>query len=146
MPRDPLGASGVPIRMRYAVLGGALLLMTACGAYQFPGSSPSPAIGNVSGRVISIPCGPVQPADNACAGRAVGGVQITFTDGQTAERTTTDANGRYSIDINPGTYKVTFNTYMRIVSGPSTVTVSSGANVIADYVLDNGIRKPIPQA
>jgi hypothetical protein len=132
--------------MRYAVLGAALLLVAACGAYQFPGSSPSPSTGNVSGHVISIPCGPVQPADNACAGRAVAGVQITFTDEQTVDKTTTDANGRYSIDLNPGTYKVTFNTYMQRVSGPPTVTVASGANIVADYVLDNGIRKPIPQA
>jgi hypothetical protein len=132
--------------MRYAILGAALVMLTACGAYQFPGATASPGTGNVSGRVLSVPCGPVQPAANACAGRVMGGLQITFTEGQTVDTATTDASGRYSIDLNPGTYKVGFKTYMRMISGPPTVKVTSGANIVADYVLDNGIRVPVPQA
>ncbi len=132
--------------MRYAVLGAALLLVAACGAYSFPGTSPSPATGNVSGRVISVPCSPVETPDNACTGRAAAGMQITFTDGQSVRRTTTDSNGHYSIDLNPGTYKVTFKTYMRVINGRSTITVAAGDVIVADYVLDNGIRAPVPQA
>jgi hypothetical protein len=133
--------------MRYAILGAAaMVLLTACGAYQFPGATASPGTGSVSGRVLTVPCGPVQPAYNACAGRPFSGLEIAFTDGQTVDRTTTDSTGRYSIDLEPGTYKVTFKTYMRVISGPPTVKVTSGANIVADYVLDNGIRVPVPQA
>jgi len=132
--------------MRYAVLGAALLLVAACGAYQFPGGSASPSTGNVSGRVITVPCSPVQPAPNACTGRAAAGMEITFTAGQNIRRTTADSNGQYSIDLEPGTYKVTFKTYMRVINGRSSITVAAGDKIVADYVLDNGIRAPVPQA
>jgi hypothetical protein len=58
--------------------------------------------------------------------------------------TFTDANGRYRIDLPEGTYKVSAKNYMRIVSGPAVVTVKAGSTVIADYLLDSGIRQPLP--
>ena len=38
--------------------------------YQFPGQvpSPTPAVGTVAGHVIALPCGPIEPAAETCAG------------------------------------------------------------------------------
>jgi hypothetical protein len=36
-------------------------------------------------------------------------------------------------------------TYMRVISGPPAVTVAAGSTVVANYVLDSGIRVPAPQ-
>jgi hypothetical protein len=130
--------------MKNAFLGALLLLTAACGAYSFPGS-PSPPPGIVSGRVISVPCYPVQPAQNACVGRPVYDVEISFQNGSAVEATKTDSNGDYSIKLATGTWKVTLKTYMRVVSGPPAVTVAPGSKVVANYVLDSGIRHPVPQ-
>ena len=34
--------------------------------------------------------------------------------------------------------------YMRVISGPPVVTVKAGATVVADYVVDSGIRTAVP--
>ena len=114
----------VPYLMKYAILAPLLLLVAACGAYTFPGGTTSPAVGTVSGKVIAIPCSPIEPAQqNACAGRPVPGLEISFTDGQSVHSTTTDSNGLYSISLGPGDYKVAMKTYMRVISGPPSVKV-----------------------
>ena len=133
--------------MRIFWLSALALLLAACGAYSFPESSPStPASGTVSGRVIAVPCAPVQPAPNSCAGRPVGGIQIIYQSGSATASTTTDATGNYSIQLAPGTWKVRLATYMRLISGPTLVTVSEGSSLVANYLLDSGIRAPAPQA
>jgi len=124
----------------------ALVLVTAgCGAYQFPGSSPSTGTGHVTGVVTAVPCTPVQPAGDVCAGRLVAGLEVDFSDGRTSAAAVTDSHGAYSIDLPAGTWKPTLKTYMRIISGPNAVTVAAGSHVIADFVLDTGIRVPVPQ-
>lgn len=132
--------------MRNALLGTLLLVSCACGAYAFPGESPgpTPATGTVGGHVIAIPCAPVQPAGSACAGRPVQGLEIDFVGGQTA-RTLTDSTGSYQITLKPGDYLVKLNTYMRVIKGPLKLSVTPGSATIADYVLDSGIRAPVPQ-
>ena len=131
--------------MRNALLAPLVVLVAACGAYTFPGGTPSPAAGTVSGKVTAIPCSPIEPAQqNACSGRPVPGLEISFNDGQSVHSTTTDSSGAYSIDLGPGDYKVTMKTTMRVISGPPTIKVDGGSTVVADYVLDSGIRKPIP--
>ena len=57
----------------------------------------------------------------------------------------TGSNGYYSIGLAAGTWKVTIKSFMRIISGPPTVTVTAGSAVQADYVVDSGIRVPVPQ-
>jgi hypothetical protein len=131
--------------MRNTLLAGLVLVTAACGAYQFPGESPSPNNGTVSGRVIAVPCAPVQPAGSACTGRPVAGLEIDFTDGATTTAAVTDSNGSYSIALSPATWKVRVKGYMRIISGPTSITVAAGSNVVANYVLDSGIRVPVPQ-
>jgi hypothetical protein len=131
--------------MRNAVLGAAMMLLTAaCGAYVFPGSSQGGS-GTVTGTVTAVPCAPVESSANPCMERPVPGLEIDFSNGSTTSRTVTDSKGSYSIDLNAGTWKVVFTGVMRLISGPPTVTVSSGARVVANYVVDSGIRVPVPQ-
>ncbi|HEX2645755.1 MAG TPA: carboxypeptidase-like regulatory domain-containing protein, partial [Candidatus Dormibacteraeota bacterium] len=121
--------------MRYAFLAPLLVLVAACGAYAFPGTTTSPVVGTVSGRVIAIPCSPIEPAQqDACNGRPVPGLEISFADGQAVHSTTTNSNGLYSIGLVPGDYKVTMKTYMRVISGPPSIKVDGGSTVVADYV------------
>ena len=127
------------------LLAALVVVTAACGAYQFPGASPPAGTGNVSGHVIAVPCGPVEPGGGACAGRTVPGLEIDYTNGGSSARAVTDSTGAYSIGLAAGTWKVTLKTYMRIISGPSVVAVAAGSRVVADYVLDTGIRVPVPQ-
>jgi hypothetical protein len=122
----------------------ALLMVAtaACGAYQFP-SGGSSGIGNVSGLVVAVPCSPVEPVnERPCAGRPVAGLEIEFASNGTTVSTLTGPKGSYTVDLASGTWKVTLKTYMRIISGPPSVTVMSGSRVVADYILDSGLRVP----
>lgn len=133
--------------MRVLMILAVALLMVACGPYSFPASpTPTPSTGTVTGRVIAFPCAPVQTVPNNCAGRPVAGLQIVYQNGSVTNSTTTDSNGGYSTQLTPGTWKVHLSTYMRLVSGPTLVTVAAGSTVSASYVLDSGIRVPVPQA
>jgi hypothetical protein len=134
--------------MKHALLAALVLSVCACGAYWFPGGepSPTPATGTVSGRVIAVPCGPVEQAGAPCAGRPVPQLEIDYLAGTTVEATThTDASGRYVVALRPGAYTVRMKTYMRVISGPVNLTVGPGSSIVADYVLDTGIRLPVPQ-
>jgi hypothetical protein len=134
----------VPL-MRNTLLAALVLATAACGAYQFPGGTPSPNTGMVSGRVIAVPCAPVEPAGSACAGRPVVGLEIDFDGSSATKAAITDSNGGYSVELAPGTWKVRMKTYMRIISGPTSITVAAGSSVVANYILDSGIRAPVPQ-
>jgi hypothetical protein len=134
--------------MRALVVLALLVATAACGAYQFPGAnpSPSPAGGTVSGRVLAVPCAPVEQQGSTCVGRAVPKLELDyFTDGVVAATTVTDSGGRYRMSLAPGTYEVKLKTYMRVISGPLRLTVGPGSNLVADYLLDSGIRAPVPQ-
>ncbi|TAN31831.1 hypothetical protein EPN29_11520 [bacterium] len=130
--------------MRHALLLGLLLVTAACGAYRFPGVEPGGS-GTVSGNVVAVPCAPVESAAKPCAGRPVPGLELDFTSGDTTRGAVTDSEGNYSIELGAATWKVRMKTYMRIVSGPPAVTVTSGSRLIVSYVLDSGIRVPVPQ-
>lgn len=131
--------------MKYVILATLVLATAACGAYQYPGATPSSGTGMVSGHVIAVPCAPVEPGAGACARPFVTGVEVVFSGSGKSASAVTDSQGAYSIDLAAGTWKVTLKTYMRIVSGPAVVTVAAGSHVVADYVLDTGIRVPVPQ-
>ena len=130
--------------MRNGLLIAVVLVAAGCGAYHFPGE-PTPGTGSVSGHVVAIPCTPVEQAGKPCSGRPLQGLQITFSDGTAAHDAVTDSNGYYSIRLFAGTWKVMIKSYMRIISGPPTVTVVAGSATTADYVVDSGIRVPVPQ-
>jgi hypothetical protein len=131
--------------MRALVLLLVIAATAACGAYHFPGATPS-GTGTVSGHVVAVPCGPIEvPNQPPCTGRPVAGLVITFNGNGAAVTTRTDSSGAYSVDLAAGTWKVNFKSFMRIISGPPTVTVQAGSSVVADYVIDSGIRVPVQQ-
>jgi hypothetical protein len=130
--------------MKVALLGAMLVLIAACGAYEFPNSTrhyPE----SVSGRVLLVPCSPAEPAGSKCAGRPAAALEIEFVNGKDVHSAVTDEGGNYRRELAPGTYHVQFKGYPRILSGPSSVTVAQGSSVTANYVLDTGIRLPQPQ-
>jgi hypothetical protein len=132
--------------MRRILLVGLLLVTAGCGAYQFPGDNPAPGDAHVSGTVRSVPCAPVEQAGSTCTGRPVPGLEIDYLQGSTTvRRTLTDANGAYVVDLPAGDYAVKLNTYMRIVSGQTKLTLGPETRSKVDYTLDNGIRVPVPE-
>jgi len=134
--------------MRTLILVALLLATAACGAYQFPGGnpSPSPESGTVSGRVLAVPCAPVEQAGTTCAGRPVPKLEVDYIrDGAVMADTVTDSSGSYLVSFAPGTYQVKLKTYMRVISGPLTIAVAPRSSQVANYLLDSGIRAPAPQ-
>ena len=130
--------------MRNVVLAALVLVTAACGAYRFPGG-PSPSVGTVTGTVLAVPCYPVESAGIAqCAGRPVGGLEIDFSNAGENAQTATDSSGHYKAMLAAGTWTVHLGTKMRVISGPAEVTVPSGSTVTANYVIDSGIRVPVP--
>ncbi len=126
---------------------GLVLLTAACGAYHFPGNSPSPSpeTAHLSGIVRSVPCAPVEQAGSTCAGRPVASLEIDYVAGNTVDsRAGTNSSGMYAVDLRPGTYEVKLVTYMRVISGPTKLTLGAGTRTVANYMLDNGIRVPVP--
>jgi len=132
--------------MRALVLVAVLAATAACGAYQFPGQTPAAGDAHVSGTVRSIPCAPVEQAGSTCSGRTVAKLEIDYVQGSSiVGRTVTDAKGAYSVELPAGEYTVKLNTYMRIISGPTKLSLGPDTRTVADYVVDNGIRVPEPQ-
>ena len=134
--------------MKIPLLAAALLAASACGAYQFGAgaASPTPTLGTVSGHVIAVPCAPVEQPGQACAGRPVANLEIDYLQGTAVEaRIVTNADGTYAVALKPGAYAVRFKSYMRVVSGPLSLTVAAGSSTTANYVLDSGLRFPVPQ-
>ena len=130
--------------MRKAVLLAGLVAVTAaCGGYSFPSGSGS--YGTVTGQVVSVPCSPVENPDAPCKPRPAGGVEIDFSGNGQSFVTRTGADGTYSLGLPAGTWTVALKA-ARVISGPKTVTVRSDASVVADYVIDSGIRMPLPAA
>src|SRR5258708_26141720 len=129
--------------MRALLLSLLVVLTVACGAYRFPGQTPS-GTGTVGGHVTAVPCSPVEAANlPPCAGRPAAGLEIDFTGNAAAVGARTDSSGAYSVELPAGTWKVSFKSYMRTVRAPPMVKVPSGSSVVADYVVDSGIRVPI---
>ena len=119
-----------------------VLAIAACGAYRYPGAGTG-SNGSVTGQVTAVPCAPIESAKMPCGGRPVSGLEIDFSRNGTTVAAQTDPKGYYSVQLPAGTWKVSFKSYMRIISGPPTVTVSPGSSVVANYVLDSGIRVPV---
>jgi hypothetical protein len=134
--------------MRNALLAALVFVVAACGAYQFPVGPPAGS-GGVTGQVTVIPCGPVEPAQPdfaPCKMMPAAGLEIDFaSDEGTIFSAKTGSDSRYKIELPAGAYKVSVKNYMRVISGPPVVNVKAGATVVADYVLDSGIRTGVPQ-
>jgi hypothetical protein len=133
--------------MRIWLLAALLLVTGACGAYQFPGGSqsPTPATATVSGRVLAVPCAPVQKAGDTCAGRPVANFELDYVAGTSVTKAITDTGGNYTVELAPGTYAVKMKASMRVISGPLSISVAAGTSTTINYVVDSGIRVPVPQ-
>jgi hypothetical protein len=133
--------------MKHLVVVVALIAATACGAYRFPGGGPTAQSGSVSGQVLTWPCAPVENPQITCEGRPIQGIAVIFTSpGGTVVVAETDSGGTYTATLPAGTWKVSFKGYVRIVSGPPEVTVKAGETVVANYVVDSGMRLPAVQS
>jgi hypothetical protein len=134
------GRATFGLQMRAVLLSLLVVATAACGVYRFPGQTP-PGTGTVSGHVTVVPCAPVEAANQPpCAGRPAAGLEIDFAGNGTTVVTRTDSSGAYSVELAAGTWKVSFKSYMRIITGPPTVTVKGGSRVVVDYIVDSGIR------
>jgi len=71
-------------------------------------------------------------------------LEIDFTSADGVAKADTDSSGHYSVALAGGTWTVHLATYMRVISGPAEVTVVPGSALSANYVLDSGIRVPVP--
>ncbi|MDQ2922798.1 MAG: hypothetical protein M3Q90_00705, partial [Candidatus Dormibacteraeota bacterium] len=70
---------------------------------------------------------------------------LGFVKDEATAKAVTDSNGRYTVQLSGGTWLVHLKTPMRMIKGPSEVTVAAGSTVTADYVIDSGIRYAVPQ-
>jgi hypothetical protein len=116
-----------------------MMATAACGAYRFPSATPA-GTGTVRGQVLAVPCVPVEPVTPTCSGRPVAGLEIDFANGGTTAVARTDSNGAYSIDLAPGSWTVTLTGHWRVIKGPTAVSVTAGSSVVANFIVDSGIR------
>lgn len=109
------------------------LLLVACGPE---------GTGGIEGRVLAGPVCPVETEGSPCPPSPwEGTVRATGADGSTVE-TTSDAEGRYSLRLPPGTYVVTAVTETASLPAaiPVEVTVVEGSSQVLDLEVDTGIR------
>jgi hypothetical protein len=139
-PGQPSGGTGTVSGQVLAVgCGGSVKIM--CVA---PPVGPAPAAcvpdasnGHMCGDipVPGVMCPAPGPANYPCGTAPVPGLELDFTNGSTTEITTTDSSGNYSIELPVGSWNVSTKNYMQIVSGPTTVTITAGANIVANYTV-----------
>jgi len=133
------GVGGVGSLVRIVLVALLMVATAACSGYRFPGAAPA-GTGTVGGRVTVVPCAPIEPTTQPCKVGPGSGVEIDFTSERTTVAAHADADGAYSVELPAGTWKVSFKGYLRIIKGPLTVTVNPGSSVVADFVVDSGIR------
>jgi Carboxypeptidase regulatory-like domain len=95
----------------------------------------------LTGLVVMAPtCPGPQAVDSSCPPRAVVNAQVTvLAGGQALVTTTTDASGRFTVRLPPGSYVVT----ARSVSGRRwqvTATVQLPRSQDLELTIDSGIR------
>jgi len=108
---------------------------------------PLPADSGVSGIVTAGPTCPVatDPPDPSCADRPVGGAVLVVTTlaGVEADRTTSDAEGRFALSLPPGTYRLEPQPVEGLMgtAAPAEFTVEPGAPTLELVIgYDTGIR------
>jgi Carboxypeptidase regulatory-like domain len=96
--------------------------------------------GTIHGQVMRTPTTPVCRAGTPCSAPAKH-VTLYFTRSGSTRAATTDARGRYSIQLPAGIYAVKTNqTPFGRVPQPKTVRVRSGSSTKVDFAIDTGIR------
>jgi hypothetical protein len=121
----------------------ALILFSACARGPSTGSDDE-AVGTIRGAVLLAPTCPVESIESPCPGRPLAGVPVLAVDDQGNVRadTVSDDDGRFAMDVAPGTYLLTASIQedpARSVK-PVRVDVVAGEVVHSDVVVDSGIR------
>jgi uncharacterized membrane protein len=62
-------------------------------------------------------------------------LELDFSSGSTTMITTTDSSGNYSIELPVGRWNVSTKNYLQINSGPTTLTITAGAVIVANYTV-----------
>lgn len=121
----------------------ALILFSACARGPSTGSDDE-AVGTIRGAVLLAPTCPVESIESPCPGRPLAGVPVLAVDdeGNVRADTVSDDDGRFAMDVAPGTYLLTASIQedpARSVK-PVRVDVVAGEVVHSDVVVDSGIR------
>jgi hypothetical protein len=121
-------------------------IATAPGTTGVTGVAATGSLGTIAGDVVAGPTCPVEQAENPCPPKPVpdSKVYIMTPGGALVTTTMTDANGRFSVRLSPGSYTV------HAEAGPGKlglnqvtlgdVTVRAGATTTVHIELDTGIR------
>jgi hypothetical protein len=75
----------------------------------------------------------------------VAGIELDFTSSSGTAKAVTDSTGHFTATLAAGTWTVHLVTNLHLMSGPHEVTIVSGSTVTATYIVDSGIRVPVPQ-
>ncbi len=117
------------------------VILTACG-----GESASSSTGTIQGVVLLGPVCPVETPESPCPDRPLPDITVRATrDGDVVATALTDADGRFSMSVDPGSYVLEA---MLEPGGPGmsakpvAVEVAPGANVHVRVAVDSGIRAP----
>jgi hypothetical protein len=125
-----------------------LLLVPTCADGAGPTREPGGASGaaTIRGAVVRGPTCPVETDESPCPDLPAAGVEVqALSDGEVAARATTDAEGRFSMEVDPGTYLVRAREAddVGMLARPSVVTVGEGEVVEVTVLIDTGIRAPL---
>lgn len=103
---------------------------SSCGSSnQF--AAPTVLMGTVSGHVRQLDC--TGPRSINCPSHPAAGIEIDFTARGASGVAVTDADGAYGIELASGTYTVHLKVSNTPLSGPTSIQVSAGQSIRADY-------------
>ena len=122
----------------------ALTMFSACARGPSAASDDDEEVGTIRGAVLLAPTCPVESIQSPCPGRPLAGVPVLAVDdeGNVRADTVSDDDGRFAMDVAPGTYLLTASIQedpARSVK-PVRVDVVAGEVVHSDVVVDSGIR------
>jgi hypothetical protein len=116
------------------------LLASACGHHRDPAGGASSGI---EGQVLIGPRCPVERADSPCPDQPIAAL-VSFKDpaGKFLGPARAGDDGRFRIDLSPGTYTVLAHEISDNprIARPRAVTVEPGAFASITLVIDSGIR------
>jgi hypothetical protein len=117
-------------------------LPAATGTIATATAAPAVSGTGVSGVALVGPTCPVQRLDDACADKPWQGIVVARSlSGSDAGRAMTDAEGRFSIQLQPGTYLVvTLTSGVLPAPASAQITVVTGQMTQLELILDSGIR------
>lgn len=128
-------------RLRLSVIAVLLIAVAGCGAANIGGDQPTEHVGTLRGTAVAGPQCPVEMADHPCPPKPVA-VEITVTD--TADKVVTTfssgVDGRFAVQLPPGTYTLTSRQPRAPYLAPVAVRVSAGSDTELRLLLDTGIR------